>query len=115
GQNAATAGKKVHSKQVSSIETAEKNYFNLENIQRQYIAKYVKHCAYKPLRKAGVFRKDEKKIKQIDYVSEYHQGPFTGPDYDPEDLCTNDTDIGKTVTDIRPIACLRESSVIRNR
>ncbi|CAG7817903.1 unnamed protein product, partial [Allacma fusca] len=79
---------------------AEKKYFNLENIQRQCIAKYVKHCAYKPLRKAGVFRKDEKKIKQIDYVSEYHQGPFTGPNYDPEGLCANDTDIGKLVTDI---------------
>ncbi|CAG7732228.1 unnamed protein product [Allacma fusca] len=69
-------------------------------IQEQCVARYVQQCSYKALRQAGVFRKVEKKIEPIGLVSEYHQGESTGPNYDPEDMCQNKSDVVKIVNDL---------------
>ncbi|CAG7819122.1 unnamed protein product, partial [Allacma fusca] len=82
------------------VEMAERKYFDLEKLQQQCVAKCVQLCSYKPLGQAGVFRKEETKIKPIVWVSEYHQGQLTGPNYDPEDMCQNANDVVKLVTDL---------------
>ncbi|CAG7723621.1 unnamed protein product, partial [Allacma fusca] len=82
------------------VELAERKYFDLDRIQDQCVAKYVQQCSYKPLRQAGVFRKEEKKIQPIGLVSEYHQGELTGPNYNPEDMCQNGRDVVKIVNDL---------------